>query len=460
MNPRSSSTGFDLFTPVQQVLQLLLMSIFKLLGTLTKASLRKILKMGPPVVPLTKLQLRCKKKTSNSSALGIDTASKRDVPLAEIDFRRHTFIVGSSGTGKTNLLTILQENALLRQRPVIFIDPKGDLETLESFRALCLQHGRPCYIFSEYHEDSISLNPLAEGSVNQIVSRIMNCFQWNEEYYRSQSEAALFKACNKLKLEGEEISLSKVLAELKRISSDEIAGLIAHLSRIQESDFASRLNSSEDKLTFSKIRQERACLYIGLSVQGYGDSARTVGKLFLGELLFNSYMTMRMGDEQGGLNNPISVHFDELGSLLVPDFIDLLNKCRSAGIELTMAVQSPADLIKVDPTLCTQIVENCGNLFVLKQRVDESAAFFSKTIGTELALKKTHATEDGEQQSRGSVREVYELLAHPDLIKNLSIGQCILLQQTPTRLRLVNIRERMKIRKIEKSKLPHKNEIF
>jgi hypothetical protein len=50
--------------------------------------------------------------------------------------------------------------------------------------------------------------------------------------------------------------------------------------------------------------------------------------------------------------------------------------------------------------------------------------------------------EDGEKQSRGSEREVYELLAHPDIIKNLGIGQCILLRQAPTQLTLINVRDR------------------
>ena len=50
--------------------------------------------------------------------------------------------------------------------------------------------------------------------------------------------------------------------------------------------------------------------------------------------------------------------------------------------------------------------------------------------------------EDGEVQSKGSEREANENLVHPDIIKNLRVGQCILLRHSPSRIDLINIRNR------------------
>lgn len=442
MKGEKKQEHWDLVSPLIELGHEFLKLMGQVIWLLLKRGTNALSGGRPPLKLLEIKSLGVKKTTAAQDSLGIDVSTRKVVRLKEIDFRRHSFIVGGSGFGKTNLLTILQENSLEAGRPIIFIDPKGDLETLNCFKKLCLQYKRQCYIFSEYHPDSIALNPLLEGSINHIVSRLMNSFDWSNEFYRGQSERALFQVCKNLKDKNEVVSIQSILHELSLIESDDIAGIISNLTRIQESDFARHLNTSHDGLTISKVREERACLYIGLSLQGYGETARTIGRLFLGELLYNSYMTMRTSAFGEGLKNPLSVHFDELGALLVPDFIELLNKCRSAGIELTMAVQSPADLSKYDDRLPTQIVENSGNLFVLKQRVDDSAAFFSKAIGTITTTKSTHVTEDGETQSRGSVREVYELLAHPDIIKNLGVGQCVLLQQGPTRVRVLNIRNR------------------
>ena len=444
MKSERPSPGLDLITPVLEIIQEMACLMGKAIYEFGKWLLDRFVGGGGSPNFLSVKALRTKRTTTEASALGIDASTKRVVKLSEIDFRRHSLVVGGSGFGKTNLLSILQENSLSLGRPIIFIDPKGDLETLNSFRDLCRSYGRKCYIFSEYHPDSISLNPLLEGTINQVVSRLMSSFEWVNEYYRAQCEQALFRVLRKLETAGTAFSLSSILEELRLIETEEISGIVTNLTRIHESDFARRLESDTDALTISRIRAEQACLYVGLSVQGYGETARTIGRLILGELLFNSYMTLRTSSQGEGLNNPLSVNFDELGALLVPDFIELLNKCRGAGIELTMAVQSPADFAKFDPNLPTQIVENAANLFILKQRVDDSASFFSKAIGTKLSTKSTHVVEDGETQARGSVREVYELLAHPDIIKNLGIGQCVLLQQGPSRLRLINIRNKAK----------------
>ncbi len=47
----------------------------------------------------------------------------------------HTFIIGASGWGKSNLLNILMEDNLKNGRPIIFIDPKGTKEAIKDFKS-------------------------------------------------------------------------------------------------------------------------------------------------------------------------------------------------------------------------------------------------------------------------------------------------------------------------------------
>jgi len=111
-------------------------------------------------------------------------------------------------------------------------------------------------------------------------------------------------------------------------------------------------------------------------------------------------------------------------------------------MELTIAVQTASDIDRVSPDLTKQVIENAGNLFVLKQRLQDGASIFSEAIGTIISKKQTYRIENGEQQMMGSEREVHELVVHPDIIKNLGIGQCVLLRQGPTRVNLINVRNR------------------
>lgn len=443
MKNKKPNNDLDLVTPIVDIIHDLCVFVGKIIFDLAKYLLKKYVFKNNQLEKIEYKRLAIKKTTDDPTTIGIDTKTKRPLFLKEVDFRRHSFIVGATGFGKTNLISILQEHSLRSKRPIIFFDPKGDMRALLEFKKLCESNGRSCFVFSERHPESIRLNPFKSGTISQVSDRIMTAFDWTEEHYTMSCHRSLDAVLAKIQKDGKIFNLKRIYDYLLEIETKENTGIIGRLENILKSDFG-KLLSHDDGLTFDEIRQQHVCLYIGLSTQGYGRTAIAVGRFFLGELLFNSYDNLGLIDNpEAGLANPISVFFDEFGSLVTPEFIELQNKCRGAGIELTMAVQTPSDIDRVNPDLTKQVVENSGNLFILKQRLDSSASFFSENIGTITAKKQTHMMEDGEAQSRGSIREVNELIVHPDIIKNLRIGQCILLQQVPVgKINLINIRDR------------------
>ena len=226
-------------------------------------------------------------------------------------------------------------------------------------------------------------------------------------------------------------------------NSKETLGLRVQLDQILISDFGKILTGGDKSKTLMDIREEQACLYIGLSTQGYGETAYALGKIFLGELLYASYYKLTTTkNSKESIKASMSVFFDEFGSLVTDRFIELQNKCRGAGIQLFMAVQSIADIDKVDPNLTQQILESSSNFFIFKQRMEASANLFSSSIGTTLTKKYTSREDNGTSTGMTSVREVDELLVHPNIIKNLKVGQCVVLRHDPTRLDLITVRSR------------------
>jgi conjugal transfer pilus assembly protein TraD len=442
-NKNNGNNQLDLFSQIIDLFHEICMLVFKLVKELAIFGYKKWYSKPDPMAKIERKQLNHQGRTQVEDTLGVDTATRRVMNLSEINFKNHTFIAGASGFGKTNLISILQEHSLRKNKPIIFIDPKGDAESMLTFQKLCHAHHKPCYIFSETYPDSISLNPIQEGTINTVVDRLMDAFEWSEPYYKDASRRSLTKVLKDLEKDHETFTLQKVLERLIRIESKDNLGIITKIESIVESDFGKLLNAEKDGLTLSKIRDEKACVYIGLSTQGYGQTACAIGKLFLGELLHNSYIMLSdINDPKKGLKNPISVYFDEFGSVVVPNFINLQNKCRGAGIELTVAVQTAADIDQISPELTKQVIENSGNLFVLKQRIAPSAQFYAETIGTILTKKQTYRIEEDTKSSTGSEREANEFIVHSDIIKNLNIGQCILLRQGPSRINLINIRNR------------------
>jgi TraM recognition site of TraD and TraG/Helicase HerA, central domain len=426
--------------PLVDIMEGLVEMILELLKEIVLFAIAKY-KKDLKVIPRSALKV--KKTTTNPNSIGVSLTTKKEILTSSIDFTKHSFIVGASGFGKTNLLSLLQEDAMKAGKSAIFFDPKGDRNSLESFRKLANKHQRTVYVFSEYHPDSISLNPVLLGTVNQVVNRIMCAFDWSEVFYQDLSRRKLYEALSTLKEQEIPWSIPSLTGILSgELYDDQIVGLISKLEAITTSDFGPLLGGVVDLgkeiRTLQQIWDNCDCLYVGLSTQGYGETSLALGRIFLGELLYLSYFALGPGSIEG--KKPISIYFDEFGGLVTPNFIELLNKCRGAGMELTMAVQSPSDIDRSNEYLTKQIIENCSNIFIFKQRLDQAAGLFSEAIGTIPGIKKTNATEDGQYEGRGSERAVNELLVHPDIIKGLNIGQCVLLQHNPVRVDVLNLR--------------------
>ncbi len=459
---KKSLPDLDFITPFVELFHELLKLSMKLFLEVLKYVYKKLNKDFYEVEKIELKHLNKTKISQSSSSIGYSTNGSKDLNFDEIDFSKHSFIVGAAGFGKTNLISILQEHSLQSNKPIIFIDPKGDLEALETFKSICEQYERKCYIFSEHYKNSINLNPLREGSVNQVCDRIMSALDWSEPFYKNVCSEALAGALQKLQASRKKFSLSNICSILEEsYNNDNTLSLRVMLNQINRSDFGNILREKSNTKTFINIREEKACLYIGLSTQGYGETAYALGKMFLGELLYSSYLKLTQeSNSHVSMKESISVFFDEFGALATPRFIELQNKCRGAGIQLFLAVQTASDIDKIDPKLTEQIIENSSNIFILKQRLDVGASLFANAIGTKMSKKYTNQTENGEKGQMGTEREVNELLVHPDIIKNLRVGQCVLLRHNPTKLDLINIRNRKveietltKESKVEETKL-------
>jgi conjugal transfer pilus assembly protein TraD len=445
-NNKNQSQGLDIVTPIVEIIHYFAV----LIGTwgleLLKYAWARYNKLPQELKRIDIKEARVKKVTDNSLMLGYSCNRKRPLPLNEINFAAHTYIVGAAGSGKTNLLSVLQENHMKNNVPVIFLDPKADMESLLTFEHLCKKYNRQSYIFHENYEDSVVLNPLKDGTANLIVDRIMNSFKFEKEFYKITSEQAIRATVTKLKETKNEITFDLIYEYMIiNHNNENTIGIIGHLERIVKSDFAHLLKERDNYNTKSirEIRKEKACLYIGLSTQGYGETAKALAKIFVEEMLYVSYVQLGTTyDSHYSMNNPLAIYFDEFGAIATPRFLELQNKCRGAGMQLFMAMQSPNDIKLIDENLTGLLIENSANIFVFKQRFDETANMLAKTLGTIIGKKQTYQTEDGSQGNRGSERDVNEFICHPDIIKNLKRGQCVLLQHDPTRVDLINVRNR------------------
>lgn len=459
MNNKKQSGDYGLgeaLLPIIDLMSELLLKACQLLSAGLVFSINKyVFKRDRPqlVNKIERDDLQNKRRTLLDEAVGYSVSSKRNILGSEINKAAHTAVVGASGSGKTVLLDALMFEDMRQGRPVVYLDPKGDNASLLNFINLCKLTGRDFYVFSEYWngEGACGLNPVKDGSSTNIADRIFHAFTWSEEHYAQLCHDALEDAVSILKSKDELVNIESIFNKLIEISDpknketclykrDDIQGILSRLKKLMRSDFGSKLNRA-DGLSFTDIRGTNKCVYIGLSVLGFAEISRSLGKVILGDISYSAYKTYK--EITPISENDISkmgLYIDELSAVITNEFVEILNKVRGAKIELTFAFQSPSDIAKHDPQLCTQVLENTSNWFIFKQRIEDGAKIFSSAMGTMESKKQTIRIEDGEEQEQGSQRVVEELISHPNILKNLNVGQCILLRHYPTRIDLLNVK--------------------
>jgi len=453
---KNSNSHGDFFTPLIEGF----VEMFQVLITKAVESFPKLLKnIGTPQITINQSSMKlvlsmldCERQTVDQAHLGWAINTNRPYPLEYFDPSKNTFIVGSSGWGKSNLLSVLQENCIQRKQGLIFIDPKGSLEAIRNFKKLCRYYGRNYYIFSEFDKEAGSFNPIADMTNSQRVSMIMRSFDWGKrpnQYYLNEAQKALDDVLSSLTAKGEEFDLHDVYKKLKtEHNKEETSGLISQFQLLLNSDFGKLFKKANEfgkpSATMKKAWEEKACIYIGCSTQGYSTLAKTVGKLFVSEAMNLSYWIGKTYEDSHKIKeNSLGLFIDEAGSVIYPDFLDLVNKCRSSGINVYTAVQSYSDIEMVADSeiLMKQFFESYSNWFIQKQTNTENAEKLASACGTFLAQKTTLATESGSESGKGTIREGYEYLCHPDIIKSINVGQTILLEHNPKWLSLINVRD-------------------
>jgi type IV secretory pathway TraG/TraD family ATPase VirD4 len=408
-------------------------------------------------VPIERAMLKKKKASVMPDELGYSINERRLIKFDEVNFSRHTFISGASGWGKSFLFKILIENTLRNERPLVYIDPKGANSEIQTFINLCEKYGRKYYIFSEHFHSPSQFNPLADLDSEQVVEGVIRSFNWGlnpEQYYLNKAQEILSDVVFDLKAKGRIVDFHTILeGVLAHKNKDEASGLIANLKTICRSNFGKLLKDSfsenssnptaKTAMTMRKALDEGACIYIGASTQGYGSMARTIGKIFVNELLqLSHYRGVISQSSTENIGSPFAVFIDEAGSILFQDFIDLINKARSSGIQIYTAVQSMQDFdaLAGGKPFMKQLFECYSNFIFLRQSGPESAEMVSSLFGTYLSKKETEVIEDGGKTGKGSTREVNEFRVHPDIVKELNIGQALFLSLGPRKFHLLNLR--------------------
>lgn len=140
--------------------------------------------------------------------LGIDE-NQKVATMKSAETKQHVLVAGTTGSGKTVAIMTLIETALMNLETVIFVDGKGDSETIEDLQSMFDRYGRTLHVFSEHTE--LTYNPLKNGNRSEITDRLMALFDWSNEFYENEAQDNLQKVVYFLELYGIERDLKNLL---------------------------------------------------------------------------------------------------------------------------------------------------------------------------------------------------------------------------------------------------------
>jgi TraM recognition site of TraD and TraG len=423
---------------------------------------------GRPMRPVSTRnfqKLRVKAILAKQWFVGRGQTSRRPINLGTESRLMHTWVVGATGTGKTQsvLLPALFSDVCAK-RPVVFIDGKGDKSTLDALWTMALvakRQGDFKYFDLRNPGASLSFSPLLHGSPNEQLDKIMAALRWDNEFYRATSMSSLLRVLRALRAAGRPYTLDDVLAALSSLDAlrelaalvkdagvkDELeelarrwkevqvetSGLRAQLESMLMTDFGQLLKSPVPALDLAEAYRNNSIVYFALPVARFPETAPLVAKLILADL--NSVAGMV---QDGQLERKFcSVVIDEFAAFAMPLFIDLLNKARSAGMAITISHQSMrGDLAAAKPGFLEQVAACTNVKVVLAQNESQDAEYAAGLAGTYKTAKYTDQTETvliaGERRTGvGSVREVDEYRISPNLIRGLAQGEAVVQVKQP-----------------------------
>ena len=98
---------------------------------------------------------------------------------------------------------------------------------------------------------------------------------------------------------------------------------------------------------------------------------------------------------------------------------------------IVVAHQEIADLSRISPEFSHRLMNSTSTLFAFLQKVPQTSELIASISGTKTTKKVTEQAKDNwlfgdEKTGMKSVREVEEFVIHPNVIRSLAVGECVM----------------------------------
>jgi type IV secretory pathway TraG/TraD family ATPase VirD4 len=427
------------------------------MGKVGRRAERERTRLSATTAPLT---------VDGSFPVGVDTAGGEVVHLVEADLSAHAFVAGASRSGKTTALVSVARAVVAGwNRPLVYVDLKGDPDVTNRLRTMADAAEVPFWAWSL--EGGATWNPLAHGDPSLLKDKLIGLERFSEPHYQRAAERFLqlvFVALAARPDQDAPATLAEVVALLdpKKLSAlarslpagigdalwtyvdgltkdqlSGVAGLATRLALLTESTAGPYLQPApnQDQIDLAAVARTGGVVVFSLDSGRWPGLSAQVGALVVQDL------KAVCGEALHGPRGRWYVMIDEFSALDGAQLLGLLARGAAAGCSVILATQELADLNAAGDGFRDQVLGNAALKAAFRQDVPDSAELWAAMAGTQPGWAETiqtaHrsagpvATATGHATGAGSLRQVEQYRVHPNTIKTLPQGRCLLIRKHP-----------------------------
>lgn len=325
------------------------------------------------------------------------------ISIPESIVNRHTFIIGKSGSGKSQLIYKVIEQIIKNEFKCIIHDFKGDM--ISSF-----YDPQKHLIFNPLDQRHVNWNLFSELKtsidIDAFVSSLIPDSASNDNFWPISSRQLLGAIITYCLKNGH--SDYKNLWKYVNISSDELLPLLQSTEGCEEGVKLLTEGKTANNIMAVLSNYTRPIKYLigtdgTFSIKEWVKDNNTDKRvIFISNMamiqdtirpfiaLFVDFATKALCSLNDDLNRRLYFILDELGQIgKVGSIIQLLTQSRSKGGAAWLLIQDVAQVNAIyGKDGCTSIVNSCGNTISLSVKDAETAEFVSKNLGS-IEIKRT-----------------------------------------------------------------------
>jgi hypothetical protein len=400
----------------------------------------------------------------------------------------HTFVVGGSGSGKTQTMLSTARDVIRQGRGVVFVDCKGGIDVPEQLAVWANRYGRKFYHWTiqdpsrPYNGPSelgpAYYDPISRGDASRRKDLLIGSMKWDMEYYKSVISnymQTLFKVIDlvpalegvdtftdvsnmldpkQLHYRSRNINVERhpdvydAIRTMQDIESTEKSGIRnmqARLNTIITSVAGHWLKkdpTGAQNIDLMRAADEGHVIVFSLDTSQYEDTAGLIAGLIVQDL-----KTLSSELRYGQADLPLHVYVDEFSAVDTTNILGLLSKARDAKMPCMLATQALADLAKKEPTFLDQVLGIVSSFIIHRTNAKADAEIYAGLSGI---VSKTVARRTIEESSgmfgvfgasaatgKGFLEEKEDYAVKVGTFQKLGTGQAVFIAKAP-KMRYIN----------------------